>query len=47
ARTTSPATGGALVLVGMLLVALNLRAAVTGLGAGGWRGHDLEPTIMG
>ncbi|WP_234038828.1 CynX/NimT family MFS transporter [Micromonospora coerulea] len=29
----SPATGGALVLVGMLLVALNLRAAVTSLGA--------------
>ncbi|MCW3818854.1 MFS transporter [Micromonospora sp. DR5-3] len=28
-----PATGGALVLVGMLLVALNLRAAVTSLGA--------------
>ncbi|SCG47752.1 MFS transporter [Micromonospora inositola] len=33
ARTPSPATGGALVLVGMLLVALNLRAAVTSLGA--------------
>lgn len=32
-RTPSPATGGALVLVGMLLVALNLRAAVTSLGA--------------
>ncbi|MDZ5446816.1 MFS transporter [Micromonospora sp. 4G57] len=31
--TPSPATGGALVLVGMLLVALNLRAAVTSLGA--------------
>ncbi|WP_432902317.1 MFS transporter [Micromonospora matsumotoense] len=32
-RAPSPATGGALVLVGMLLVALNLRAAVTSLGA--------------
>ncbi|MBM7083418.1 MFS transporter [Micromonospora sp. MMS20-R2-29] len=32
-RTPSPVTGGALVLVGMLLVALNLRAAVTSLGA--------------
>ncbi|MFG3553814.1 MFS transporter [Micromonospora sp. NPDC047557] len=32
-RRTHPATGGALVLVGMLLVALNLRAAVTSLGA--------------
>ncbi|WP_319461897.1 MFS transporter [Micromonospora sp. RTP1Z1] len=32
-RPPSPATGGALVLVGMLLVALNLRAAVTSLGA--------------
>ncbi|GAA4565887.1 CynX/NimT family MFS transporter [Micromonospora coerulea] len=31
--TPSSATGGALVLVGMLLVALNLRAAVTSLGA--------------
>ncbi|MFC4148993.1 CynX/NimT family MFS transporter [Micromonospora mangrovi] len=30
---TTPAAGGALVLVGMLLVALNLRAAVTSLGA--------------
>lgn len=29
----SPAVGGVLVLVGMLLVALNLRVAVTGLGA--------------
>jgi len=33
ARPVTPATGGALVLVGMLLVALNLRAAVTSLGA--------------
>ncbi|MFG1648892.1 CynX/NimT family MFS transporter [Micromonospora sp. NPDC049275] len=33
ARRTHPATGGALVLVGMLLVALNLRTAVTSLGA--------------
>ncbi|MCM0676506.1 MFS transporter [Micromonospora phytophila] len=33
ARAAHPATGGALVLVGMLLVALNLRAAVTSLGA--------------
>jgi CP family cyanate transporter-like MFS transporter len=33
ARRPTPATGGALVLVGMLLVALNLRAAVTSLGA--------------
>ncbi|MCW3842920.1 MFS transporter [Micromonospora yasonensis] len=33
ARTVSPVRGGALVLVGMLLVALNLRAAVTSLGA--------------
>ncbi|MGC5017272.1 MFS transporter [Micromonospora sp. DT47] len=33
ARTPSAATGGALVLVGMLLVAVNLRAAVTSLGA--------------
>ncbi|RZU72712.1 CP family cyanate transporter-like MFS transporter [Micromonospora kangleipakensis] len=33
AGTPSPASGGALVLVGMLLVALNLRAAVTSLGA--------------
>ncbi|SCE66274.1 MFS transporter, CP family, cyanate transporter [Micromonospora viridifaciens] len=33
ARRVNPATGGALVLVGMLLVALNLRAAVTSLGA--------------
>lgn len=32
-RRTHPATGGALVLVGMLLVALNLRAVVTSLGA--------------
>ncbi|SCE84616.1 MFS transporter, CP family, cyanate transporter [Micromonospora coriariae] len=32
-RRSHPATGGALVLVGMLLVALNLRAAVTSLGA--------------
>ncbi|WP_234588562.1 MFS transporter, partial [Micromonospora sp. MH99] len=32
-RRTHPATGGALVLVGMLLVALNLRTAVTSLGA--------------
>ncbi|MEU4333308.1 MFS transporter [Micromonospora lupini] len=32
-RRTHPATGGALVLVGMLLVALNLRMAVTSLGA--------------
>ncbi|WP_405428307.1 MFS transporter [Micromonospora sp. NBC_00617] len=32
-RRPHPATGGALVLVGMLLVALNLRAAVTSLGA--------------
>ncbi|MGV9210701.1 MFS transporter [Micromonospora sp. RB23] len=32
-RRTRPATGGALVLVGMLLVALNLRMAVTSLGA--------------
>ena len=32
-RRTHPATGGALVLVGMLLVAVNLRAAVTSLGA--------------
>ncbi|KOX14913.1 MFS transporter [Micromonospora profundi] len=32
-RRVPPATGGALVLVGMLLVALNLRAAVTSLGA--------------
>ncbi|MFF5176770.1 CynX/NimT family MFS transporter [Micromonospora sp. NPDC000316] len=32
-RRVHPATGGALVLVGMLLVALNLRAAVTSLGA--------------
>lgn len=31
--TRRPATGGLLVLVGMLLVALNLRAAVTSLGA--------------
>ncbi|SCG70859.1 MFS transporter [Micromonospora halophytica] len=31
--TSGPATGGLLVLVGMLLVALNLRAAVTSLGA--------------
>ncbi|SCE83594.1 MFS transporter, CP family, cyanate transporter [Micromonospora mirobrigensis] len=33
ARRVPPVTGGALVLVGMLLVALNLRAAVTSLGA--------------
>ncbi|WP_433116915.1 MFS transporter [Micromonospora sp. CA-246542] len=33
ARRTHPLTGGALVLVGMLLVALNLRMAVTSLGA--------------
>ncbi|MGW3889075.1 MFS transporter [Micromonospora chokoriensis] len=33
ARRTHPATGGALVLVGMLLVAVNLRAVVTSLGA--------------
>jgi CP family cyanate transporter-like MFS transporter len=33
APTGRPATGGLLVLVGMLLVALNLRAAVTSLGA--------------
>ncbi|MFI7590614.1 MFS transporter [Micromonospora sp. NPDC049359] len=33
ARRTHPVTGGALVLVGMLLVALNLRMAVTSLGA--------------
>ncbi|WP_433389192.1 MFS transporter [Micromonospora sp. KLBMP9576] len=33
ARPVHPATGGALVLVGMLLVAVNLRAAVTSLGA--------------
>ncbi|MFG2054125.1 MFS transporter [Micromonospora sp. NPDC048930] len=32
-RLVGPARGGALVLVGMLLVALNLRAAVTSLGA--------------
>ncbi|WP_435207746.1 MFS transporter [Micromonospora sp. bgisy143] len=32
-RRTHPVTGGALVLVGMLLVALNLRMAVTSLGA--------------
>ncbi|WKU02132.1 MFS transporter [Micromonospora soli] len=32
-RPITPARGGALVLVGMLLVALNLRAAVTSLGA--------------
>ncbi|KAB1931742.1 MFS transporter [Micromonospora sp. ALFpr18c] len=32
-RRTHPATGGALVLAGMLLVALNLRAVVTSLGA--------------
>ncbi|MDG4836159.1 MFS transporter [Micromonospora sp. WMMD967] len=32
-RRTHPATGGALVLVGMLLVAVNLRAVVTSLGA--------------
>ncbi|GAA2183359.1 MFS transporter [Micromonospora lupini] len=32
-RRPHPATGGALVLVGMLLVALNLRTAVTSLGA--------------
>ncbi|MEU5911106.1 MFS transporter [Micromonospora sp. NPDC047527] len=32
-RRIHPATGGALVLVGMLLVAVNLRAAVTSLGA--------------
>jgi CP family cyanate transporter-like MFS transporter len=31
--TVGPATGGVLVLVGMLLVALNLRAPITGLGA--------------
>ncbi|SCL16868.1 MFS transporter, CP family, cyanate transporter [Micromonospora rhizosphaerae] len=33
APPASPATGGLLVLAGMLLVALNLRAAITGLGA--------------
>ncbi|MGW5668039.1 MFS transporter [Micromonospora sp. NPDC003776] len=33
ARPVGPVRGGALVLVGMLLVALNLRAAVTSLGA--------------
>ncbi|SBT50569.1 MFS transporter [Micromonospora auratinigra] len=33
ARPVGPARGGVLVLVGMLLVALNLRAAVTSLGA--------------
>ncbi len=32
-KTGQPVTGGLLVLVGMLLVALNLRAAVTSLGA--------------
>ncbi|MFF5172630.1 MFS transporter [Micromonospora sp. NPDC000089] len=32
-RRVHPASGGALVLVGMLLVAVNLRAAVTSLGA--------------
>ncbi|MFG3697966.1 MFS transporter [Micromonospora sp. NPDC047620] len=32
-RPAHPATGGVLVLVGMLLVAVNLRAAVTSLGA--------------
>lgn len=32
-RRAHPATGGALVLAGMLLVAVNLRAAVTSLGA--------------